>query len=86
MPIHGPHPLFHGKEVRIDFSPFVRNPGVIAAQIYGLVLRMEDTGATEDELVTAMFERLAQHVDLVARLVVQTDEAIEFLVTRQSRA
>jgi hypothetical protein len=53
MPIDGPHPLFHGKEVRVDISPFVRNPRLIAAQIYGLLLRMEDTRPSEEELVAA---------------------------------
>lgn len=77
----GPHPLFHGKQVRIDFSPFVRNPRIIAAQVYGLVLRMEDTGASEDELLIRIHERIAEHEGLVARLVSKTDEAIDFTVT-----
>jgi hypothetical protein len=80
MPIEGPHPLFHGKEVRIDFSPFIRKRSVVAAQVYGLVLRLEDTGASEEELIAAIYDRLTDHPDLVARLVAQTDEAIEFLV------
>lgn len=83
MPAEGPHPLFHGKEVRIDFSAGVRNPRIIAAQLYGLVLRMEDTGAGEDELLIRIHERVAEHDGLVARLVSRTDDAIEFSVTRQ---
>jgi hypothetical protein len=83
MTTRGPHPLFHGKVVRVEVSPFVLNRRAIAAQVYGLVLRMENASATEDELVVAIYMRLAQHVDLVARLVSHTDDRIEFMVTRQ---
>jgi hypothetical protein len=57
----GTVPLFHGKAVLIDYSPGVRNPRILRAQIRGLVRRLEDAHATEDELIVGIHERIAEH-------------------------
>ena len=79
----GPGPIFRGKSIAVDYSLGVRNPRILHAQIHGLVRRMEDGWAKEDELLLRIHELVAEHDGLVARLVSRTPETIQFAITRQ---
>jgi len=76
-----PTPLFHGTPILVDFDPGIRNARVVLAGLHGLVRRMEDRHASEDELIAAVLEIIAQY-RLAGRLAARTREAIEFAVTR----
>jgi hypothetical protein len=80
VPTIGVPPYFHGKVVLVDFDPKLTNARLIHASIHGLVRRMEDTHADEDELVRGILELVAGSPGLTARLVARTPEAIEFQV------
>jgi hypothetical protein len=83
MPTFGLPPHFQGKPVLIDFHPSVRNSNIVPAAIHGLVRRMEDTHADEDELLIRIHDLVAEYDGLVARLVGRSAEAIEFSVAHQ---
>jgi len=82
MPAIGTPPRFHGKAVRIDFDPKVTNARLIHAGIHGLVRRMEDVHAGEDELLLRIPELVAEYDGLTARLVARKPEVIEFAVSK----
>jgi hypothetical protein len=83
MPTIGRPPFFHGKAVLVDFDAKVLGARLIHAGIHGLVRRMEDTHADEDELLMRVHELVVEHDGLVCRLVDRTPEAIEFAVSKR---
>ncbi len=77
-----PTPTLHGRPVIVDYHAAIRDAVVVHASIVGLVMRLQDGHATEDELIAAIPPRVAEY-GYTARLVARRREVIEFGVTRQ---